>query len=207
MGDEHDRDPGPLPDPQDLLVHPLAGHLVERPERLVHQQDRRLEGERPGDRHALLHPARELVRMVVEEVAELDQVEHLLRPGGPAGAVVAHQLERQLDVVLDRPPVEQDRGLEDHAVVAVTARPGRRLAVDRDAAVGRRDEIADDPKEGRLAAAGWADQRDELAAANVEVDPWSAVVTAEPAVTKVLSTPVIRTTSSATVAAGAGRLR
>ena len=47
-------------------VHPLAGHLVERPERLVHEQDRRLEGERPGDRDALLHAARELVRVVLE---------------------------------------------------------------------------------------------------------------------------------------------
>ena len=41
---------------QDLLVHPLAGHLVERAERLVHQQDRRLEGEGTGDRDPLLHP-------------------------------------------------------------------------------------------------------------------------------------------------------
>ena len=75
---------GRLPDAQDLLVHALAGHLVERAERLVHEQDRRLEGERPGDGHALLHAARQLVRVVLEEVAELDQVEHLAGPRGPS---------------------------------------------------------------------------------------------------------------------------
>ena len=68
-------------------VHPLAGHLVERAERLVHQQDRRLEGERPGDRDALLHAARQLVRVVLDEVAQLDEVEHLLGPRLPSRAV------------------------------------------------------------------------------------------------------------------------
>ena len=126
--------PGLLPDAQDLLVHALAGHLVERAERLVHQQDGRLEGERAGDGHALLHPARQLVRVVAGELAELDEVEHLLRPRRPACAVVAHQLQRQLDVVLDGPPVEQDRRLEDHPVVAVEPRLGGRLAVDLDRA-------------------------------------------------------------------------
>ena len=73
--------PGPVPDPQQLEVHPLAGHLVERAERLVHQQDRRVEGERAGDRDALLHAARELPRVVAGELAELDEVEHLARLG------------------------------------------------------------------------------------------------------------------------------
>ena len=170
MGHEHDGDPGLLPDAQDLLVHPLAGHLVERTERLVHQQDRRLEGERPGDRDPLLHPARQLVRMVLDEVAQLDEVEHLLGPRAPSRAVVAHQLERELDVVLDRPPVEQDRRLEDHPVVAIEAGPGGRLAVDLDRAGGRCHEVADDPQQGRLAAARRADQRDELPAPDLEVD-------------------------------------
>ena len=39
---------GALPDLEQLEVHPLAGHLVERPERLVHQQDRRVERRAPG---------------------------------------------------------------------------------------------------------------------------------------------------------------
>ena len=70
-------------------VHPLAGHLVERPERLVHQQDRRLERERPGDRDALLHPARELARVVLQEVAQLDELEHLASPAAIAARPIA----------------------------------------------------------------------------------------------------------------------
>ena len=126
--------PGLLPDPEDLAVHPLAGHLVERAERLVHQEDRRRERQGPGDRDALLHPARQLERLVLEEVAELDEVEHLLRPGGPPVAVPAEDLERQLHVVLDGPPVEEDGRLEDHPVVAVAAGPLGGLVVDADRA-------------------------------------------------------------------------
>ena len=40
--------------------------------------------ERPRDRDPLLHAARELVRDVPGEVAELDEVEHLLRRAAPA---------------------------------------------------------------------------------------------------------------------------
>ena len=67
--DEHDRRRELLPDREQLEVQALARHLVERAERLVHQQQRRLEGERARDRDALLHPARELPRVVVAEAA------------------------------------------------------------------------------------------------------------------------------------------
>ena len=85
----------------------------------------------PRDRHALLHAARQLVGVVAHEVAELDELEHLPRPLIATRLVPAHQLERQLDVVLDGPPVEQDRCLEDHPVVAIAARQGAQLAVHR----------------------------------------------------------------------------
>ena len=51
-------------DPQQLGLHVLAGHLVERAERLVHQQQRGMRGQRAGDRDALLHAARQLPRHV-----------------------------------------------------------------------------------------------------------------------------------------------
>ena len=38
MGDEQDRRAGVLPDPQQFVVEPVAGDLVERAERLIHQQ-------------------------------------------------------------------------------------------------------------------------------------------------------------------------
>ena len=63
---------------EQLQVEALARHLVERAERLVHQQQRGRERERARDRDALLHAAGELPRMVVVEARELDEVEHLL---------------------------------------------------------------------------------------------------------------------------------
>ena len=64
-------------DAQQLGLHVLAGHLVERAERLVHQQQRRVGSEGAGDRDALLHATRELPRHVAGELGQLDQFEHL----------------------------------------------------------------------------------------------------------------------------------
>ena len=49
---------------QHLGVHAFAGHLVERAEGLVHEQQGRREGQGAGDGDALLHAARQLVRVV-----------------------------------------------------------------------------------------------------------------------------------------------
>jgi hypothetical protein len=53
---------------------------------------------------------------------------------------------------------------------AVGSGLGDRLAVEHDAAGIGPDEAADDVEERRLAAAGVADDRDELAVRDVEVD-------------------------------------
>ena len=79
MGDE-DHGLAPLePDALQLEVHLLARHRVERAERLVHQQHRRVVDERAHDRHALLHAAGELPRIAVLEAAETDQREEIER--------------------------------------------------------------------------------------------------------------------------------
>ena len=55
-----------------------AGLRVDRRERLVHQQDRRLVGERARDRHPLLHAARELPRVLVHRALQSDRRQRLL---------------------------------------------------------------------------------------------------------------------------------
>ena len=90
----------------------------------------------------------------------------LAAPPVPAG-----HLERQRDVLRDRAPVVEDGVLEDDPVVAVEPGLVRGLAVDEHVALARPDQVADDPQQRRLAAAGGADQRDELARLDVEVDP------------------------------------
>ncbi len=73
--------------PEEPLAHEEPRLLVERAERLVHEEDRRVEGERAGDGHALLHPARELARVARLEPAEPDGLEE--RPGALAPGLAA----------------------------------------------------------------------------------------------------------------------
>src|SRR5215471_2378608 len=56
-----------LPDAEQLVAHRLAGLRVERAERLVEEQDLRVDGERPRDADALPHAARQLTGPVVLE--------------------------------------------------------------------------------------------------------------------------------------------
>ena len=168
--DEHDRRVGRRTDLQQFGLHVLTSHLVERTERFVHQQQRRVCRERPSDRDPLLHTPRELPRHVTGEFREFDEFEHFVRAGPTPGLVPALQLERQLDVLLDGAPVEQARLLERHAVVLVEAGLRSRLAVHDDAAVGRLDEVGDQAEQRRLPAPRRADQRHELARLDGELD-------------------------------------
>ena len=125
MGDEDDGRPGLLPDPKELEVEPLPGHLVERAERLVHQEDRGLERERARDGDPLLHASRQLPGIPALEAGELDERQHLPRSRRPRSFGDRAHLERELYVPLDSAPIEENRGLEDHPVVAVQPRAMR----------------------------------------------------------------------------------
>src|SRR4051794_39247448 len=58
VGNEEHRLAGLAPDLEQLLLHELARLGVERGERLVHEQDLRVGGQRAGEVTALLHAAR-----------------------------------------------------------------------------------------------------------------------------------------------------
>ena len=73
-------------------------------------------GERPRDRDALLHAARELVGVAVDELGEPDELGQLGDPRRARRAVAAVQLERQGDVAGDRAPRQQPGLLERDAV-------------------------------------------------------------------------------------------
>ena len=86
-------------DPADLVAQ-LHAHLgVEGRERLVEEEDRRLDRQRPGEGHPLLLAAGELVGVAVGVLAEPDQVEHVAGPLAAGGAVATAQLEAEGDVV------------------------------------------------------------------------------------------------------------
>ena len=62
MGDEKDLLPGAIPYVDQQLLHLLARQTVKRAERLVHEQDRRVGGERAGNADPLTHAARQFIR-------------------------------------------------------------------------------------------------------------------------------------------------
>ena len=67
-----------VPQPQQLLIEHVAHDLVERAERLVHQQQVGIERQRARDRGALLHAARQLPGKLVAEAGEVDEFEPAL---------------------------------------------------------------------------------------------------------------------------------
>ena len=157
--DEHHRRAGLGTDAQQLGLHVLAGHLVERPERLVHQQQRRMRRERPWRSRpaAASHPT-------AATAGDRRTPPSLTSSSISRGAVGAPllvpplELERQLDVLGDAAPVEQPGLLERHAVLLVDTRLVRDLAVDGDRAGGRGDQIGDQPEQRRLATPRRSDQ-------------------------------------------------
>ena len=66
------------PELQQLSIEVVADDLVERAERLVHQQQVGIEGQRAGDRGALLHAAGELPGKFLLEAGEVDQLQRPL---------------------------------------------------------------------------------------------------------------------------------
>src|SRR4030042_2850510 len=65
----------PLPDVQQFVLEDIPRLDVQRPERLVHQENLGLNREGPSDSHPLLHAAAKLMRERLLEAAQPDQRE------------------------------------------------------------------------------------------------------------------------------------
>ena len=173
MRDEEDRFLRLVLRPQlryQILEHG-ARHRVERAERLVHQQHRRIDGERLRDRHALLHAAGQLARQLAEDRAvEADLAQFFQRDrlqlvrAAPGKAL----LQRQHDVFARRHPREQTVILKDHA--AVQPRAADWAPVDRDPSPRRPLQPRQQAQERALAAARLSQQADELPRRHGKVD-------------------------------------
>src|SRR3954453_7755014 len=108
--------------------------------------------------------------MVALEAGHPDELEHLLDPCVPLRAAPMQKLERERDVLRHRPPVVENRVLEDDAVLVIAARALGGLAVDLHGAGRWLGQVADDPQQRGLAATRRADQGNEPAGLDVEVD-------------------------------------
>ena len=96
------------------------------------------------------------------------RAEPLLGPPAPLAPADALDRERQLDVAPGRSPGQQGVLLEDQGAVGVGA--GDAPAVGDDLAVQRRDQAGDGPQQRGLPAARVAEDDQDLARRDVEVD-------------------------------------
>ena len=111
--DQYDCDALLPPDSQQFEVHRLARHSVERPERLIHQEDAGLMDERAANADTLSHASGEFRWVSVLEAGEPNRGEQ------SAGAAPCRAHIRTLDlrghgnVGQDGPPRQQDGRLEN----------------------------------------------------------------------------------------------
>src|ERR1700760_2843833 len=108
------------------------------------------------------------MRKALREVRQPDHLEKPSRDLAPLGQRKLARFETEFDVVPHGHPWKQRIVLEhDRAFRAGSA---HWPAVDRDPARGRRDQTGNDLEQRRLPASRWAEQADELALLDPQVD-------------------------------------
>ena len=163
--DPFGRDAAGIPQIEKVAAQGFRGEHVELRERLVEQQDVRVDDERPGKADALPHPARELFRIGGLEAVEPDQVDRIDRAAAPLGAGDAERLEAELDIAEHRQPREQRKGLKHHG--NAVDRLGNPVAAIFNGAIAWRHEAGEDAQKRRLARPRFPEDRDDLAVAAV----------------------------------------
>ena len=154
----------------------LGAHLepelgVQVRERLVHQERMRLADDRAGQRDPLALPAGELPRHTLEQVVDVEHPRHL---GRARQALLAGHLphpERVTDVVGHVLVRVEGVALEHHRDVAVLGLESGHVAIaDQDATRRRLFQAGKDPKRRRLPAARGAEEGQERAVGDVQVE-------------------------------------
>ena len=121
-----------------------------------------------GEADALLHAARELMRVMTLESSKPDHLDEALRSASTGGGGNPFQFETELDVGRYGAPRQQPELLEHHG--AIGAGTGDGAAVDCEIAGIGLDQAEQNVEERALAAARWSDDREELAFVDVEVE-------------------------------------
>ena len=152
-----------------LQTQLLAELRVEVRQRLVQEQDVRLDRQSAGQRHPLLLAATELTGSPPLEADESDLLEPPPHPVGdltPSDPALAHAVR---DVLLHRHMREQGVVLEHQADAPLVRTPACHVpARDPDRAPVRCLEAGNEAQGGRLAAATRTQQRDALPGSNRE---------------------------------------
>ncbi len=156
---------------EDRILERVAQVAVERGERFVEEQDARVGGQDARQGHALLLAPGELRRQTLAVAAQLDERQHLVNPLLNDILLLAFHRQPEGEVVGDGEMWKQRRRLKDEADVARVRREiGDVLIVEIDSPGARLDQPGEHPQGGGLAAAGRAEQGDELTLGHVEVE-------------------------------------
>ena len=162
-----------------LRPQPDLELVVQVAERLVHQQDLGPEREGARQRDALLLAAAQRGHRPFLHAVEAEQRQHFLHASADRVAVeLLHALAQRERDVLVHVHVRPDRvGLEHHGDGTAVggderAAPDREHggSINGDVALVRLLQPGDRTQHGRLAAAAWAEQHEELALCDIEVD-------------------------------------
>ncbi len=166
---------------EQIVLELVADQRIQGGERLIHQQDVGVGGERAGEADALLHAAGQFLHGLVGPARQPDHGELLVDDAGALRSAHAAQFEPEADIVAHAAPGQQAELLEHHrnGVEPNVAQGGgsARRHVDRlaavmheDAAAGDAVQAVDRPEHGRLARTRQAHQHADLTAADVEID-------------------------------------
>jgi hypothetical protein len=177
--DEDNGDALFLGEPRNLVLERLPRQRVERAERLVHQHHARLLRETARNLHALLHPARELAGKIFADLGEAHLFQQRIGARLAGAARNALALVGERDIGPDAAP-----GQKRAAVVLEHDRPLARRAVDplafgENFARARRHQPGQQPQQRGLAAARRADDREEFAVGDRQIDAVENEVGAE----------------------------
>ena len=173
VGDEQEGDPVLALQPGDQVQHLRAHRNVQRRDRLVGDDQLRVQRQGARDADALPLPAGKLVRVAVEHVAaHADHLQQLLdlavALGGRADAVYVQRLtnglrDRAARAQRGEGVLEDDLHLAAHLEPARGRGRGQVLALEDHLAAGRLLQLQDRAAKRRLAAARLADQAERLA--------------------------------------------
>lgn len=169
VGDMDERDADLGLDALELQLHLAAQLQVEGAERLVEEEHLRVVDQGAGDGDALLLAAGQLVRLALREVAELNELQHVVD-------LLLHRLDAapaqtEGDVLGDVQVREERVALKDGVDgPLVRGQVGDVPAAERDGAGGGLLQPRDHPQGGGLAAAGRSEQGEEGALGDGQVE-------------------------------------
>ena len=171
VGDVEHGHPEALLEAADFVLHLLAQAAVQRPERLVHEHQVGLEHERPGDRDALLLAAGQLPGAARLEALQLDHVQGAFDAGFDLVFGQAARVQGKGEVLGNRHVGEQGVVLEDQPDVALVGLDrGHGPAVQPDIPAVGVLEAGQHLEAGGFAGTGRPEQRDELAARDLQIE-------------------------------------